>query len=103
MAFGSALLNAVAAFYNASDEDALSGRARDISARFVQLEAALGAGPYFSGEGFCIVDAVFGPVLRDFDGFDSIGDFGLFARLSLTRRVADRAGAARVDARRRWR
>jgi len=46
MEFGSALLNAIAAFYNASDETALLERAADIRARLVQLEAALGKGPF---------------------------------------------------------
>jgi len=79
--FGSSLLNTIAAFYNAGDGDALAGRARELRARFEQLEAALGSGPYFNGPGFSIVDAVFGPVFRYFDVFDAIGDFGFFSGL----------------------
>lgn len=81
MEFGSALLNSIGTFYNAADETALAARAGEIHARFVQIEAALGDGPYFAGESFSIVDAVFGPVFRYFDVFDAIGDFGFFEGL----------------------
>jgi glutathione S-transferase len=76
MEFGSALLNSIVAFYNAADEPALLARAAEIKARLKQIEAALGEGPYFAGESFSVVDAVFGPVFRYFDVFDSIGEFG---------------------------
>lgn len=81
MEFGSAVLNQIAAFYNAPDEAALAARAQDIRQRFEQLEAVLGAGPMFAGESFAIVDAVFGPVFRYFDVLDSIADFGFFQGL----------------------
>lgn len=86
MEFGSALLNAIGAFYNAADEAALVGRAADIRARLVQLEAALGEGPHFAGESFSVVDAVFGPVFRYFDVFDAIDDFGFWSGLPKVRR-----------------
>lgn len=76
--FGSALLNSIAAFYNTADETALAARTGDIRARLTQLEAALGDGPYFAGASFSIVDAAFGPVLRYFDVFDAIDDFGFW-------------------------
>ena len=78
MEFGSALLNAIGAFYNAPDEAALAARAGEIHARFRQLEAALGEGPYFAGERFSIVDAVFAPAFRYFDVFDALGNFGFW-------------------------
>ncbi len=81
MEFGSSVLNAIGAFYNAPDATALDARARDIRARFDQIEEVLRAGPYFAGEQFSIVDAVFGPVFRYFDVFDEIADFGFFAGL----------------------
>lgn len=79
MEFGSELLNAIWGFYTAPEETALAAKAHDIHARFGQLERALGPGPWFGGEAFCMVDAVFGPVFRYFDVFDTIGDFGFFA------------------------
>ncbi|RQS06928.1 glutathione S-transferase family protein [Burkholderia sp. Bp8998] len=79
--FASALLNAVGGFYTAPDETALAAKTRDIRARFEQLEDTLGAGPYFGGAHFSIVDAAFGPVFRYFDVFEQIDDFGFFADL----------------------
>lgn len=78
MEFGSSLLNLIGAFYNAPEETALLDRAAEIRGRFQQLEAALGEGPFFAGEAFCIVDAVFGPVFRYFDVFDTIADLGFW-------------------------
>ena len=81
MEFGSALLNAIGVFYNAADEAKLTACARDIRARFVQIEAALGEGMYFAGDSFSVVDAAFGPVFRYFDAFDAIDDFDFWDRL----------------------
>lgn len=104
MEFGSALLHVIGAFYNAADDEALLGRAADIRARLVQLETALGEGPFFAGESFSIVDAVFGPVFRYFDAFDAIDEFGFWHELPKVRRwrqaLAVRpsvAGAAHPD------
>ena len=78
MEFGSALLNTIGAFYNAGDAAALAARASDIRSSLAQLESVLGLGPYFAGQEFSIVDAVFGPVFRYFDVFDTIEDFEFF-------------------------
>ncbi|MEO6897724.1 MAG: glutathione S-transferase family protein [Caldimonas sp.] len=80
MEFGSTVLNAIGAFYNAPDEQTLSAKAEDIRARFEQIEAELTTGPYFAGERFTMVDAVFGPVFRYFDVFEQLEDFEFFAR-----------------------
>lgn len=78
MEFGSALLNLIAAFYNAPDEAAMLARVTEIRGRLRQLESALGVGAYFAGPSFTVVDAVFGPVFRYFDVFDACGDFGFW-------------------------
>ena len=78
MEFGSVVLSAIGAFYNAPDASALAVRAQHIRTHFEQIEQVLGAGPYFSSERFSIVDAVFGPVFRYFGVFDEIADFGFF-------------------------
>lgn len=78
MEFGSALLNTIGAFYNAPDETNLSARAADIRSKMGQIEAIVGAGPYFSGEHFSLVDAVFGPIFRYFDVIEKFEDFGFF-------------------------
>jgi glutathione S-transferase len=90
MAFGSAVLNAIAGFYNAADEAALQARVQEIRGRFAQVEHVLGDGPYFRGSSFSLVDAVFGPVFRYFDSFEDIADFGFFHGLP---RVARWRGA----------
>lgn len=81
MEFGSATLNGVAALYAAPDASTLQVRAAELRGRFEQLEAVLGSGPYFAGERFGLVDAVFGPVFRYFDVIDRIEDFGLWLNL----------------------
>ena len=78
MEFGSAVLNGIAAFYNAPDEGALLARVDALRERFATLQRALGDGPWFAGEQFSIVDAVFGPVFRYFDTLERLGDFGFF-------------------------
>ena len=86
MEFGSNILNRIAGFYNAVDAAALDAKRRELCARFLQVEAELTArrndGPYFSGEAFCMVDAVFAPIFRYFDVFDMIEDFHVFDGLA---------------------
>ncbi len=77
--FGSAVLNDIAGFYSAPDEAAFKAKAAQLETRFARLEARLAATPWFDGENFSLVDAVFGPVFRYFDVFDEIGDFGILA------------------------
>lgn len=73
--FGSAVLNAIAAFYNAPDEAALERRRTELAQRFAQLDAALAAeGPWFAGSRFGLVDAAFGPVFRYLDVFEQVGE-----------------------------
>jgi glutathione S-transferase len=77
--FGSATLNDIAGLYSAPDEASFGGKVGKLSDKFAWLERRLGSGPYFDGNGFSLVDAVFGPVFRYFDVFDRIGDFGILA------------------------
>lgn len=75
IAFGSAVLDGIAGFYSAKDEATFEAAASKLADRFGRLEAALGAGPWFAGERFGLVDAAFAPVFRYFDAFEAIGDF----------------------------
>ena len=75
--FGSAVLNDIAGFYAAPDEATFKARTSQLVQRFARLEARLAASPWFDGERFSLVDAVFGPVFRYFDVFDEIADFGI--------------------------
>ena len=78
MEVGSSLLNDIGGFYSAPDAATLASKAQRLSDKFARVEAELGDGPWFAGEHFTLVDAVFGPVFRYFDVFDGIGDFGVF-------------------------
>lgn len=80
--FGSTVLNDIWGFYTAADDAQLQARRELLRAKFERLEAALGAGPFFAGEQFCLVDAVFAPVFRYWDLFDRIADFGVFGGLA---------------------
>lgn len=76
--FGAECLNDIAGFYTAPDPATLQRKAAALHARFRVMEGQLGSGPWFAGERFSLVDAVFAPVFRYFDTFDRIGDFGVF-------------------------
>src|SRR6516165_2265588 len=78
--FGSAILNDIWSFYTARDEAALTKKRDDIAGKFQWLERHLGEGPYFAGARFHLVDAVFGPIFRYFDTFETIADFGFFEK-----------------------
>lgn len=76
--FGSAVLNDIAGLYGAKDAASFDAKVAALAAKFLRLEDRL-AGPWFDGERFSLVDAVFGPVFRYFDAFDRINDFGILA------------------------
>ena len=75
--FGSTVLNDIAGFYAAPDEATFEVRTSQLERRLARLEARTAASPWFDGESFSLVDAVFGPVFRYFDVFDEIADFGI--------------------------
>jgi glutathione S-transferase len=76
--FGSSVLNDIAGFYAAQDEAAFKAKTSQLEQRFARLETRVVASPWFDGDRFSLVDAVFGPVFRYFDVFDEIADFGIF-------------------------
>lgn len=77
--YGSTILNAIASFYSAQTIQDFDRAAERLSGLFARLEGELDHGPWFAGDNFSLVDAVFGPVFRYFDNFDRIGDFALLA------------------------
>jgi glutathione S-transferase len=97
--FGSAVLNDIAGFYGAPDDVAFQAKTIQLEQRFARLETRVSASPWFDGQSFSLVDAVFGPVFRYFDVFDEIGEFGILAgkpklanwRKSLAARASVRA------------
>ncbi|RTL35891.1 MAG: glutathione S-transferase family protein [Burkholderiales bacterium] len=100
--FGSAVLNGIAALYNAGDDVALAAARSALRARFEQLEAVLAdAGPWFAGVRFGLVDAAFGPVFRYFEVIPEEGMFDELPRVrAWARALAGRAsvkGAVSAD------
>jgi glutathione S-transferase len=77
--FSSTVLSDIAGFYAAPDEATFAAKTAQLEARFVRLETRVAASPWFDGGEFSLVDAVFGPIFRYFDVFDSIADFGILA------------------------
>ncbi len=75
--FGSTVLNDIAGLYAAADEATFKAKVTQLEQRFARLETRVVAAPWFDGEHFSLVDAVFGPVFRYFDVFDGIADFGI--------------------------
>jgi glutathione S-transferase len=77
--FGSSILNGIGRFYNAQTDQALAHEAATLAGMFGRIEAEIGAGPWFAGAAFGLVDAVYGPIFRYFDTFERIGEFGVLA------------------------
>ncbi len=75
--YGSAVLNDIAGVYSAPDEVAFKAKAAQLAQRFERLETRVAAAPWFDDENFSLVDAVFAPVFRYFDVFDTIANFGI--------------------------
>ena len=83
--FGSAILNDIAGLYSADNANGFEIKRTALKAKFARVEAQLETGPYFEGEQFSIVDAVYGPIFRYFDVFDDIADFGILEGLEKCR------------------
>jgi len=75
--FGSAVLNAIWRLYSAADEASFEKERAGLAAMFERIEAELAEGPFFAGQRFSLVDAVFAPVFRYFDAFDELGVRGI--------------------------
>lgn len=77
--FNSAVLADIWGLEIATDEATFAAKAKQLEHRLALLEQRLAGAPWFDGEKFSLVDAVFGPAFRYFDVIDEIGDFGVFA------------------------
>jgi glutathione S-transferase len=81
MEFGSSILADIWTIETTHDRAAFEAKAELLHEKFRRLEAELGDGPYFAGDRFSLVDAVFAPAFRYFDVFDRFVDLGVFADL----------------------
>ncbi|MBD9374379.1 glutathione S-transferase family protein [Rhizobium sp. ARZ01] len=79
MEFGSNLLADIWVFETTIDTQTFAAKRQALASKFVQIEAELhDGGPFFGGVDFSLVDAVFAPIFRYFDVFDTIADHGVF-------------------------
>ena len=77
--FGSAVLSDIWGLEIAPTREVATAKIEALTQKFARLEQDFGDGPWFAGEQFGLVDAVFGPVFRYFDLFDAILEHGVFA------------------------
>jgi glutathione S-transferase len=78
MEFGSAILGDLWGLETTTDAATFESKRQALAAKFARVEASLGSGPFFAGEQFSLVDAVFAPIFRYFDVFDDLADLGIF-------------------------
>jgi glutathione S-transferase len=79
MEFGSTILAELWGLETTGDPAVFESKRVAIAAKFARVEDALGSGPFFAGEKFSLVDAVFAPIFRYFDVFDALIDLSIFA------------------------
>jgi glutathione S-transferase len=77
MEFGSSILADIWIVETTSDRHAFNNKLQALKDKVVRLEAPFGVGLYFVDAHFSIFDAVFAPVFRYFDVFDTIADLGV--------------------------
>src|ERR1700752_2371473 len=90
MEFGSTILGELWGLETTTDPKIFESKRQAIAAKFAAVEGALGPGPFFAGERFSLVDAVFAPIFRYFDVFDEVADLGIFAETPKVRAWRDR-------------
>lgn len=100
--FGSSILADIYALETTPGAALFETKRQGLAQKFARLEEVLGAGRFFAGSRFSLVDAAFGPVFRYFDVFDTITDLGILAgkskvaawRRALTSRPSVRSAVA---------
>lgn len=80
MEFGSTILGELWGLETTGDPAVFETKRVAAAAKFARVEDALGTGPFFAGEQFSLVDAVFAPIFRYFDVFDQLIDLSIFAQ-----------------------
>jgi glutathione S-transferase len=78
MEFGSSILADLWVYETTQDDVQFDAKRQVLNAKFATLERELGAGPYFAGAQFSMVDAVFAPVFRYFELFEALLPSGIF-------------------------
>ena len=70
IAFGSTILNTIAKLYSTPVKTEFEQACRELKNAFRRIETEVKQ-PYFSGDAFMMVDAVYAPIFRYFDVFES--------------------------------
>lgn len=78
MEFGSAILSEIYGLETTREPGIFETKRAGIASKFARMEAAIGAGPFFGGDRFSLVDAVFAPIFRYFDLFDELAELNLW-------------------------
>jgi glutathione S-transferase len=78
MEFGSTILGELWGLETTRDPATFETKRVAVAAKFARVEEALGSGPFFAGEKFSLVDAVFAPIFRYFDVFDTLIELSIF-------------------------
>lgn len=78
MEFGSNILSDIWGLETTAAPAVYEQKRVAIAQKFERIESVLGEGPYFAGANFSLVDAVFAPVFRYFDLFDTIAETRVF-------------------------
>lgn len=79
--FGSSILSDIWVIETSPDRAVVETKFKSLREKFERIEDELSRGPWFEGENFSLVDAVFAPVFRYFDLIDRIVDHGIFKNL----------------------
>ena len=85
MEFGSAILADLWGYETTRDAEVFEQKRQALATKFEWVEAALAEGPFFAGERFSLVDAVFAPVFRYFELFDELHDSHAFDQTPMVR------------------
>lgn len=84
MELGSSILGDIWVLETTPDQIAFAAAIDATKSKFARIDRELGAGPFFAGDRFSMVDAVFAPVFRYFDVFDGFCELGVFDGLTKT-------------------
>ncbi len=86
--FSTGLLNQIGKLYNTNSKEEFEKIQRNLAEQFSRVDQVLNnrqvkqaLGPYFNGEYFSLVDAVFAPVFRYFEVFEQFVDISCFKGL----------------------
>ena len=79
--FGSSILSDLWGFETATDVATYEAKRHALGKKFGRIETKLGDNVFFAGADFSLVDAVFAPIFRYFDVFDTIAPTGVFDAL----------------------